>query len=252
MSDGPRPPAQADVWTRLRAATSARVGLGRSGDAMRTRDVLAFQQAHAAARDAVHTPLDVAALARTLPAPPIVVRSQAEDRAVYLRRPDLGRRLDPACRHDLVRDSYDTVFIVADGLSATAVQSHAAPLLAACLSRLEGWRLAPIVVATQARVALGDDIATALGARLCAVLIGERPGLTVADSLGVYLTFDPAPGTRDSHRNCVSNIHAGGLGYDLAADKLVWLMTQARARRLTGTALKEGQTDLPADTARAG
>ena len=238
MTDTPatRPP---DPWTRLRAATNARIGLERAGDALRTRDVLAFQLAHGRARDAVHAPLDVEALAAALPGEPVVVRSRAPDRETYLRRPDLGRRLDPACLPRLTAGDHDLVFVVADGLSATAVQRHAAALVFASLARLEGWRVAPIVIATQARVALGDEIAACLGARLCAMVIGERPGLTVADSLGIYLTWEPRIGRRDSERNCLSNIHPAGLGPEAASAKLAWLLREARARRLTGVGLKD-------------
>jgi ethanolamine ammonia-lyase small subunit len=234
-----------DPWARLRATTNARIGLGRAGDAMRTTDVLSFQLAHGRARDAVHTPIDVEAIAMALPEPPITVRSQAPDRATYLRRPDLGRRLDPACLDDLPAGDHDVVFVVADGLSATGVQMHAVPLLKACMDRLKDWRVAPVVIATQARVALGDEIAARLGARMCAILIGERPGLSAADSLGAYLTYDPKVGRRDSERNCISNIHPGGLKYEQAAEKLVWLMTEARSRKLTGVNLKDDVAAMP-------
>jgi ethanolamine ammonia-lyase small subunit len=236
-----------DPWARLRATTSARIGLGRVGDAMRTTDVLAFQLAHGRARDAVHTPIDIEAIASALPAPPIIVKSQAPDRATYLRRPDLGRRLDPACRGLLEPGGYDAVFVIADGLSASGVQLHAVPFLTACMERLKSWNVAPVVIATQARVALGDEIAAGLGARICAMLIGERPGLSVADSLGVYLTYDPKVGRRDSERNCISNIHPAGLRYEQAAEKLVWLMTEARNRKLTGVNLKDDVAGLPRD-----
>jgi ethanolamine ammonia-lyase small subunit len=233
----------ADPWAALRATTRARIGLGRTGDAPPLRHVLEFQLAHARARDAVHTGLDTAALADALPGlSTVTVSSQATDRSLYLRRPDLGRRLDPGCRAQL-KGSFDAVFILADGLSPIAVQRHAPALLRACLARLSGWSIGPIVIATQARVALGDEIGAGMNAQLCAILIGERPGLTVADSLGVYLTYQPQLGRRDSERNCISNIHASGLSYDAAADMLVWLMTEARHRKLTGVDLKD---DRPA------
>jgi ethanolamine ammonia-lyase small subunit len=228
-----------DPWVALRATTRARIGLGRTGDALPVRDVLEFQLAHARARDAVHTPLDTAAIARSIePLPSVTVRSMAADRDTYLRRPDLGRRLDPACETELT-GRWDAVFVIADGLSPVGVQLHAAPLLKACLDRLQGWSVAPVVIATQARVALGDAIGACLQADLCAVLIGERPGLSVATSLGVYLTYQPRIGRRDSERNCLSNIHADGLSYDAAADMLAWLMTEARHRKLTGVDLKD-------------
>lgn len=203
--------------------------------------MLDFQLAHARARDAVHTPLDVTALTAALNSlPHVVVRSMAPDRGTYLRRPDLGRRLEPDCLQQLPAGTWHLVFVLADGLSARAVQQHAPKLLQAVLPKLSGWKVAPVVIATQGRVALGDEIGGALGAQLCAVLIGERPGLSVADSLGVYLTFEPRPGRRDSERNCISNIHAaGGLSPEAAAVKLAWLMTEARHRRLTGVNLKD-------------
>jgi len=174
--------------------------------------------------------------------------SAAPDRATYLRRPDLGRVLTTDTA--LTRGEWDAVFVLADGLSPVAVQHHAVKLLEACMARLTGWSVAPPVVAIQARVALGDDIAERLGAQMVAVLIGERPGLSAADSLGVYLTYGPRIGRRDSERNCISNIHAGGLSYAAAADILVWLMTAARTRKLTGTALKDDRPFLP-ETTRA-
>jgi ethanolamine ammonia-lyase small subunit len=233
-----------DPWAKLRLTTRARIGLGRVGDAMPTKDVLEFQLAHAKARDAVHTKLDVAALQTALQNSPggaaIVVRSEAEGRDIYLRRPDMGRRLHPDCETLLKKGDYDAVFVIADGLSATAVALNAVPMYLACAKRLPEFKIAPVVIATQARVAIGDDIGERLGASLCAILIGERPGLSVAESLGVYLTYNPRRGTMDSARNCISNIHTkGGLSYDTAADTLAWLMREALHRKLTGVALKE-------------
>jgi ethanolamine ammonia-lyase small subunit len=237
-----------DPWRGLRRSTPARIGLGRAGDAMPLDAVLDFQLAHARARDAVHTPLDIAALTAGLEGLPWTeIRSQAPDRGTYLRRPDLGRRLDPAGLEQLPAGEWDAVFVLADGLSATAVQHHAVPLLKAVLAKLPGWRVAPVVIASQSRVALGDEVGGALGATLCAMLIGERPGLSVADSLGVYLTYGPRLGRRDSERNCISNIHpSGGLTYEMAATKLAWLMVEARQRRLTGVDLKDDVAILPA------
>ncbi len=237
-----------DPWRRLRQATPARIGLGRVGDAPPVAAMLDFQLAHARARDAVHAALDPEELAGALGTDrTIVVRSRAPDRGTYLRRPDLGRRLDDACRASLTAGDWDAVFVLADGLSATAVRRQAPGLLAAVLPMLEGWRIAPPIIATQARVALGDEIGEALGAGLCVMLIGERPGLSVADSLGVYLTHAPRSGRRDSERNCISNIHAsGGLSHAAAASKLCWLMTEARRRKLTGVALKDEAPFLPA------
>jgi ethanolamine ammonia-lyase small subunit len=230
-----------DPWARWRGATRARIGLGRSGDALPTGALLDFQAAHGRARDAVHGAADFAAIAGALaPLPTVPVRSQATDRAMYLRRPDLGRRLDPTALPalDHARAEWDVAFVIADGLSACAIERHAIPLLQACLPRLEGWRIAPVVLAEQARVALGDEIGERLGAACVAVLIGERPGLSVADSLGVYLTWAPRIGRKDAERNCISNIHAGGLDYAPAAATLGWLLHEARLRKLSGIGLK--------------
>ncbi|KQT85788.1 ethanolamine ammonia-lyase subunit EutC [Aurantimonas sp. Leaf443] len=235
--------APGDPWRALRAATSARVGLGRRGDAAPIGAVLDFQLAHAKARDAVHLPLDLDALQADLsPVEALRLESEAPDRTTYLRRPDLGRRLAEGSRAALAQagQGFDIAFVIADGLSATAVQRHAAPLLKAALARLQGFSVAPLVIGSQARVAFGDDVGEALGARLAVVLIGERPGLSVAESLGVYLTFDPRRGRRDHERNCISNVHGlGGLSYAQAADKLAWLARQALARGLTGVGLKD-------------
>ncbi len=228
-----------DVWARWRGTTRARIGLGRSGDALPTAPLLEFQAAHSRARDAVHGAADFAALAAALqPHPTITVRSQATDRATYLRRPDLGRRLDPADAAKLRPATYDIAFVVADGLSARAVETQAAAVLKLCLEKLADWRIAPIVLAEQARVALGDEIGEGLNAAAVAVLIGERPGLSVADSLGIYLTWAPRRGRADSERNCISNIHAAGMSHAAASDLLVWLLREAKRRQLTGINLK--------------
>lgn len=182
-----------------------------------------------------------------------MVASAVTDRAEYLQRPDLGRQLAPASRASLAAQAapadapYDVAFAVADGLSALAVVRHAVPVLARIVPRLraEGWRVAPIVAAAQGRVALGDEIGAALGARLMAMLIGERPGLTSPDSLGIYVTWSPAPGRRDAERNCISNVRPAGLGYELAADRLHFLLSEARRRKLTGIALKDDRVLPP-------
>ncbi|MCG5242827.1 ethanolamine ammonia-lyase subunit EutC [Azospirillum doebereinerae] len=235
-----------DPWARFRQATRARIGLGRSGDALPTTALLEFQLAHARARDAVHSAVDLDRLAADLaPHPSLRVHSAAPDRATYLRRPDLGRRLDPASASGLPAGDWDLLFVIADGLSAAAVQVNAAPLVHACFERLgKTLRVGPVVLAEQARVALGDAVGTAMGARLVALLVGERPGLSAADSLGVYLTWEPKPGRADSERNCISNIHAGGLPIGAAADKLCWLATEAARLKLTGVALKEDAPSL--------
>ncbi|MFC3695277.1 ethanolamine ammonia-lyase subunit EutC [Chenggangzhangella methanolivorans] len=246
----PTDPRPQDPWKALRAATAARVGLGRSGDAMPLSAVLEFQQAHAMARDAVHAPLDIDALEAALkPLECLRVTSEAAGRAEYLRRPDLGRKLDreSASALDAAETGADVAFVIADGLSATAVQMHAANLVHACMERISGLKVAPVVLASQARVALGDDVGERLGAKLVAVLIGERPGLSVAESLGVYLTFGPKRGRRDHERNCISNVHGkGGLTYAQAADKLAWLATSALRLGLTGVKLKDDVDALAA------
>ncbi len=248
------PPITEDPWLSLRELTAARVALGRAGGSLPTGVHLEFQLAHAQARDAVARSLDVDALKARLTRDGydvIVVASAARDRREYLQRPDLGRRLDSRSRTTLeeaarVGDAWDAVFVIADGLSALAIERHAPPLLAAVTPRLrqEGWRIAPVVVATAARVALGDEIGYMLGAAMVAMLIGERPGLSSPDSLGVYLTYGPRPGVTDADRNCLSNIRVGGLPYELAAHKLRYLMTEAMRQHLTGVGLKEAAPAL--------
>lgn len=212
--------------------TTARTALGQAGCGLPTRAHLDFQLDHARARDAVHRELD------PFPLPHILLHSAAADRATYLRRPDLGRRLNNTA--NLAPGHYDAAIIVCDGLSPIAITRHAPPLIEEIEKRLSEWKLAPLTVVLQARVAVGDEVACALNARMAVVLIGERPGLSSPDSLGIYLTWDPKPGrTNDAERNCISNIRADGLSYSFAAHKLFYLMTQARARQLTGVNLKE-------------
>ncbi|MGU3538154.1 ethanolamine ammonia-lyase subunit EutC [Methylobacterium sp. A54F] len=263
---GERPDAAPDPWIRLARLTPARIGLGRAGSGLPTREVLRFGLAHAQARDAVHTPMDAEAVARAiedLGFETLTVASKAPDRASYLRRPDWGRRLSEeslaalAARAggDTPDDAPDLALVVADGLSARAVHEGAAPLLAALQPHVAeaGWRVAPVAVAVQARVALGDGIGAALGARAVAVVIGERPGLSSPDSLGIYLTYAPRPGRSDAERNCISNVRAAGLPHAAAAARLAWLLTQALARGLTGVGLKDESDRLPErPEARAG
>ena len=247
-----------DGWDALRAATRARVALGRAGDGLPTRELLAFQMAHAAARDAVHGRVDFDALAAAFPGRDVLrVASAAPDRATYLRRPDLGRRLADGMTERLPAGPFDIVFVIADGLSAAAVEAHAGATVTAAIARLGDLSIGPIVLASQARVALGDAIGAAMGARLVAVVIGERPGLSAADSLGIYLTHAPRPGRVDSERNCISNIHGHGLSPEGAAAKLAWLAREALRLGLTGIDLKEAAPDAlpspddtPAITAR--
>ena len=251
----PEPPEKpqstnaAELWARFRSATPARIGLGRSGDALRTDSLLDFQLAHAQARDAIYGRVDFAALAARIGLPTRHVHSEAPDRPTFIRRPDLGRRLDAPSRAVLAADlgdpPWDIAFIVADGLSSAAIEDHAAPLLHAALPKLNGLRAAPIVLAEQARVALSDEIGALLKARFAVILIGERPGLSVRNSLGIYITFDPRPGRTDGERNCISNVHADGLTYESAAQKLGWLIAEARRLQATGFFLKEAAGQAP-------
>jgi ethanolamine ammonia-lyase small subunit len=238
----------AALAARLRTLTPARVALGRTGVSQQTIDFLEFQHAHAQARDAVHARLEAASLAAELAAITgrhvLRLHSAAKDRATYLQRPDLGRRLDEASRAVLSQGTWDLSLTVADGLSAIAVERHISPLLQQLLPQLVDWRLAPLVVVEQGRVAIGDEIGSALGAQLAVVLIGERPGLSSPDSLGAYITWNPAPGRTDAERNCISNIRAGGLTYIQAAAQLNFYLTEARRRQLTGVALKEASHPL--------
>jgi ethanolamine ammonia-lyase small subunit len=236
-----------DPWEPLAGLTPARVALGRAGSGLPTRELLRFELAHAQARDAVGETLDVTSLHAELAAagrPVLHVTSRAADRRTYLQRPDLGRRLDEASAQQLAAAGgaagpADLAVVIADGLSALAVLRHAAPTVAALLRLLEGLRIAPLVLATQARVALADEVGALLGARLALILLGERPGLSAPDSLGAYLTFAPRVGCLDAQRNCVSNIRAEGLHPDRAAQKLAWLIRQALRRELTGVGLTD-------------
>jgi ethanolamine ammonia-lyase small subunit len=239
-------------WQALRRFTQARIALGRAGNSLPTEPLLAFNLSHAQARDAVHHPLDAQALSEALHAhgfASLDVQSAAPDRAHFLRRPDLGRRLSDESRRTLERigsASPDIVFVIADGLSACAASKQAIPLLAAIRPKLADWQLAPVVIARQARVALGDEIGELLHAKFVAMLIGERPGLSSPDSLGIYLTYMPRIGRTDAERNCISNVRPEGLGFAAAAHKLHYLLTQARRLGITGVGLKdESDSMLP-------
>ena len=231
----------------LRDLTPARVGLGRAGAGLPTRALLEFTLDHARARDAVHAAFDVPGLIAGLDglgleAPE--VSSCARDRREYLKRPDLGRKLDQASQQLLARrhaGSCRLAILVGDGLSPAAVNAHAIALVRSLMPRLAAERIdiGCAVVASGARVALGDEIGAILGARMVVVLIGERPGLSAPDSLGAYLTFAPRPGVTDAERNCVSNIHGAGLGYDEAAMRIAWLIREGLAREITGVSLKD-------------
>jgi ethanolamine ammonia-lyase small subunit len=238
-------------WAGLRHLTAARIGLKRAGASLATAPLLEFRLAHARARDAVHEVLDETRLGveiSTFGLPVLGVASAAPDRQRYLMRPNLGRRLAPGAEAVLgpYAGSYDVVFVIADGLSACAVQAHAHPVLAGILMALQadGWRIAPLVIARHGRVALGDAIAARLGADSAAVLIGERPGLTAPDSMGAYLTWQPRPETTDAGRNCISNIRLEGIGYVDAAFKIAHLLRSMRERRLSGVLLKDDSDRL--------
>jgi ethanolamine ammonia-lyase small subunit len=240
----------AALAARLRALTPARVGLGRTGVSLGTRDLLDFQRAHAQARDAVHARLDSAALAAEIEGGgrPGVLRlhSAATSRAEYLQRPDLGRRLNEPSRALLAQqpaDLVDLAVVISDGLSALAVERNVPALLGELLPSLSDWSLAPITIVEQGRVAVADEIGAAFHAQISVILIGERPGLSSPDSLGAYITWDPRPGRTDAERNCVSNIRSEGLAYAQAATQLRYYLTEAWRRRLTGVALKE-ETNL--------
>jgi ethanolamine ammonia-lyase small subunit len=239
--------------SRLRALTPARVALSRTGVSITTNELLDFQLAHARARDAVHAALQPNSLVADLRAIPlnpeiILLHSAAPDRQTYLQRPDLGRKLDEPSRNRLRElqhpHSPDLAIILADGLSALAVERHAAPLLSELIPTLAhsipDLRLAPICIVQQGRVAAADEIAHILNAPLAIIFIGERPGLSSPDSLGAYITWRPQPGvTTDAERNCISNIRAEGLSYTQAAARLVHYITEARKHQLTGVALKD-------------
>jgi ethanolamine ammonia-lyase small subunit len=235
------------LWRDLRRHTAARVGLGRAGHGLPTAAHLDFQEAHAQARDAVWSALDAAVLQARIGG--TVVASAAADRREYLLRPDRGRRLAEGEAARLAPRPGCFAIVVADGLCATGVQAQAPAMVAILAEGLQaaGWAVAPPVIATQARVAIGDEIGQALGAAMVAVLIGERPGLSALDSMGIYLTHAPRPGRTDAERNCISNIRPGGLSPGDAAAKLLWLVAASRRLGLTGVGLKDEQPrGLPA------
>lgn len=256
MSDSTdRPIAGAAPWQRLRQFTDARIALGAAGISQPTGAQLAFQLAHAQARDAVHLPLDTDALLPALQAawpqasPALVLHSAAANRNVYLQRPDLGRRLDAASRALLAgidndNRPCDLAIVVADGLSSHAIAQNAAPFLTALRLELaaEAWTLAPLTIVQQGRVAVGDEVGAMLEANIVVVLIGERPGLSAPDSMGIYLTWAPRVGLTDERRNCISNVRPAGLGYAQAAARLHYLLGQAQLRQLSGVALKDETT----------
>lgn len=236
-----------DPWQSLKQFTNARIALGRAGTSLPTKEILNFGYAHAMARDAVHIALDVTPLEtdlHNLGLHSLLVCSSATDRHTFLLRPDLGRQLDDASRTLLqqypLQKPIDLLLVVGDGLSSMAITRNAVPLIQEIIQQIpEQWNLGPIVIATQSRVALGDDIGALLNARMVAILIGERPGLSSPDSLGIYLTYNPNPGCTDADRNCISNIRPEGLSYKTAARKLVWLCKEALRIKATGVVLKD-------------
>ncbi len=255
-AESPAPTASEDVWAHLRRLTPARIGLGRVGGSLPTKALLDFELAHAQARDAVHAAFDAEGLTRELRdigfSEPVVVGSQAQDRLEYLLRPDLGRALNEESRERLqsrrVLLAADVgcplTIMIGDGLSAMAPMRHAIPLLREFLKTPAAPReKAAVVVAKYARVALGDEIGELLGAEAVVVLIGERPGLSSPDSLGVYLTWAPRVGRTDAERNCISNVRPEGLAFTDAARRLAYLLTEARRLNLSGVALKDDSED---------
>jgi len=228
---------------KLSDYTTARVGLGITGESLPTAALLDFRLAHARARDAVHFPLDTATLMKELLGchlTPILLRSAAANRDEYLKRPNKGRRLSDVSVRAIAKSTCETAIVVADGLSALAVHRHAVPLL----KEMAPDNTLPIWIVQQGRVAIGDHIGELLKAELSIVILGERPGLSTPDSLGIYVTWSPRLGRTDAERNCISNIHAQGLTYAEAAHKLAFLTSEAKKRKLTGVALKETAGNL--------
>ncbi|WP_449430043.1 ethanolamine ammonia-lyase subunit EutC [Pseudomonas putida] len=237
-------------WLVLRKLTPARIALGRSGTSLPTAAQLDFQFAHAQARDAVHLPFDPAGLVAQLAErghESLVLHSAASDRDQYLQRPDLGRRLNPGSAEVLRQyaqahpGGVDLAIVVADGLSALAVHRHTLPWLARFEEQAsaDGWTRAPLVLVQQGRVAVADEVGELLGARMTVMLIGERPGLSSPDSLGLYFTYGPKVGLTDAYRNCISNVRLEGLSYGMAAHRLLYLMREACRRQLSGVNLKD-------------
>ncbi|WP_429490348.1 ethanolamine ammonia-lyase subunit EutC [Pseudomonas sp. S30_BP2TU TE3576] len=236
-------------WLELRRLTPARIALGRTGTSIPTHAQLDFQYAHAQARDAVHLPFDHAALNSQLAErgrESLLLHSAATDRNMYLQRPDLGRKLSDASAQTL-RDyaathpgGVDLVIVVADGLSALAVHRHTLPFLARFEEQMaDDWTIAPVILVEQGRVAVADEIGELLGAKMTVILIGERPGLSSPDSLGLYFTYNPKVGLTDAWRNCISNVRLEGLSYSMAAHRLLYLMREACRRQLSGVNLKD-------------
>ncbi|MGB2831447.1 MAG: ethanolamine ammonia-lyase subunit EutC [Methylotenera sp.] len=236
-----------DPWQQIKSFTRARIALGRAGSSLPTREVLDFGLSHAMARDAVHLALDVEALAQRLESlglSTIQLQSKAQDRATYLLRPDLGRQLSQQSADHLsalrLSKPISLLIVIGDGLSSLAVERHVRPLLEEIQQQMPAdWSMNPLVIVSQARVAVADEIGERLGATMTAILIGERPGLSSPDSLGIYLTYHPKAGLNDANRNCISNIRPEGLGYTAAAKKMIWLTKEAMRLKVSGVALKD-------------
>ena len=251
-----------DPWDKLRQFTQARIGIGRVGTSIPTEELLRFQLSHAQAIDAVHVPLDDEQLIESLAEkenlraylPAFHVHSEASDRVTYLQRPDLGRKLNAdgiallKTHSDQHPSPYDLAIVIADGLSSYAIANHAAPFLSALIKQLQTsseqpWNIAPLVIAQQGRVALGDDVCEAINANEVLILVGERPGLSSPDSLGLYLTWNAHRGIEESLRNCISNVRPEGLRYEAAAHKCCYLLSESRRRHVTGITLKDRSDD---------
>ncbi|WP_412071512.1 ethanolamine ammonia-lyase subunit EutC [Pseudomonas fluorescens] len=251
MSHMEKPPIDPqNPWLELRRLTPARIALGRTGTSLPTTAQLDFQFAHAQARDAVHLPFDHAGLSAQLSErgrESLLLHSAAVDRNSYLQRPDLGRKLsdDSAQRLREYAQAHpggvDLAIVVADGLSALAVHRHTLPFLTRLEEQMsaDGWSMAPVILVEQGRVAVGDEIGQLLGAKMLVMLIGERPGLSSPDSLGLYFTYNPKVGLTDAYRNCISNVRLEGLSYGMAAHRLLYLMREACRRQLSGVNLKD-------------
>lgn len=255
-----------DPWEKLRQFTDARIGLGRVGTSIPTSELLKFQLSHAQAMDAVHVPLDTEALISELALSDLIkpllpafrLHSNATNRMEYLQRPDFGRQLDDAFLYalqefsidsEMNEESYDLAIVIADGLSSYAITHHAKPFIEALLTLLNSdvtkeWNLAPLSIVEQARVAVGDDVGESLNAKEVLLLVGERPGLSSPDSMGLYLTWNPKRGMEDSLRNCISNVRPQGLNYPAAAHKCFYLLKESHRIELTGVGLKDRSDDV--------
>lgn len=252
-----------DPWAKLKQFTNARIGIGRVGTSIPTEELLRFQLSHARAIDAVHVPLDVVALCKQFAEAPVLqpllpavhLHSEAKDRMEYLQRPDLGRKLDEASIYKVqqVRDDtkpqYDVAFVIADGLSSYAISNHAKPFLELMVKTLnddpkKDWNIAPIFVVEQARVAVGDDVCETLNAKEVVLMVGERPGLSSPDSMGLYITWKAVRGNEESLRNCISNIRPEGLKYPMAVHKCFYLLSESHRIELTGVGLKDRSDDV--------